>query len=93
MRTSFHHQPEAQHPRSPAIETPAGRLPHLSAKSGHPRVPAAFHFALIFWWVCGDRGITMRSHIIIVAGLAGTNVAPITASLTKGGRLEVGHVE
>jgi len=35
----------------------------------------------------------MRSHIIIVAGLAGTNVAPITASLTKGGRLEVGHVE
>ena len=29
MRTSFHHQPEAQHPNSPAIETPAGRLPHL----------------------------------------------------------------
>jgi hypothetical protein len=33
MRTSFHHQPEAQHPKSPAIETPAGRLPHLSANS------------------------------------------------------------
>jgi hypothetical protein len=31
MRTSFHHQPEAQHPKSPAIETPAGRLPHLIA--------------------------------------------------------------
>jgi hypothetical protein len=31
MRTSFHHQPEAQHPKSPAIETPAGRLPHLWA--------------------------------------------------------------
>jgi hypothetical protein len=30
MRTSFHHQPEAQHPKSPAIEMPAGRLPHLS---------------------------------------------------------------
>jgi hypothetical protein len=29
MRTSFHHQPEAQHPHSPAINTPAGRLPHL----------------------------------------------------------------
>jgi len=29
MRTSFHHQPEAQHPQSPAIYTPAGRLPHL----------------------------------------------------------------
>jgi hypothetical protein len=38
MRTSFHHQPEAQHPKSPAIETPAGRLPHLSPesdRSGH----------------------------------------------------------
>jgi hypothetical protein len=33
MRTSFHHQPEAQHPKSPAIYTPAGRLPHLRAKS------------------------------------------------------------
>jgi hypothetical protein len=32
MRTSFHHQPEAQHPKSPAIETPPGRLPHLSGK-------------------------------------------------------------
>ena len=29
MRTSFYHQPEAQHPKSPAIYTPAGRLPHL----------------------------------------------------------------
>jgi hypothetical protein len=29
MRTSFPHQPEAQHPKSPAIEAPAGRLPHL----------------------------------------------------------------
>lgn len=29
MRTSFHHQPEAQHHNSPAIYTPAGRLPHL----------------------------------------------------------------
>jgi hypothetical protein len=33
MRTSFHHQPEAQHPKSPAIETPAGRLPHLLSES------------------------------------------------------------
>jgi hypothetical protein len=33
MRTSFHHQPEAQHPKSPAIETPAGRLPHLCPDS------------------------------------------------------------
>jgi hypothetical protein len=31
MRTSFHHHPEAQHPKSPAIEMPVGRLPHLMA--------------------------------------------------------------
>ena len=27
--TLFHHQPEAQHHKSPAINKPAGRLPHL----------------------------------------------------------------
>ena len=32
--TSFHHQPEAQHPKSPAIHNIAGRLPHLMAR-GH----------------------------------------------------------
>src|SRR5665811_977858 len=32
MRTSLHHQPEAQHPKSPAIYTPAGRLPHLCSE-------------------------------------------------------------
>src|SRR3974390_1205137 len=29
--TSFHHQPEAQHPKSSAIHNIAGRLPHLLA--------------------------------------------------------------
>jgi hypothetical protein len=29
MRTSFHHQPEAQHPKFLAIHKNAGRLPHL----------------------------------------------------------------
>jgi hypothetical protein len=33
--TSFHHQPEAQHPKSSAIHKLAGRLPHLRAKSRH----------------------------------------------------------
>jgi hypothetical protein len=37
MRTSFHHQPEAQHPKSPAIETPVGRLPHLWSASSTGR--------------------------------------------------------
>jgi hypothetical protein len=27
--TSFHHQPEAQHPKSSAIHKLVGRLPHL----------------------------------------------------------------
>jgi hypothetical protein len=36
MRTSFHHQPEAQHPHSPAINTPAGRLPHLLTVNSKP---------------------------------------------------------
>ena len=30
--TSFHHQPEAQHPISSAIHKNAGRLPHLLAR-------------------------------------------------------------
>jgi hypothetical protein len=30
--TSFHHQPEAQHPKSSAIHKIAGRLPHLSVE-------------------------------------------------------------
>src|SRR5215203_5625685 len=38
MRTSFHHQPEAQHPKSSAINKPAGRLPHLLAQSRHELV-------------------------------------------------------
>jgi hypothetical protein len=29
LRTSFHHQPEAQHPISSAIHKRVGRLPHL----------------------------------------------------------------
>src|SRR5271154_4799222 len=36
-RTSLNHQPEAQHPKSSAIHKLAGRLPHLSGRSGHPR--------------------------------------------------------
>src|SRR5450756_1982275 len=39
MRTSFHHQPEAQHPKSPAIYTPAGRLPHLFVNTRRTLTP------------------------------------------------------
>ena len=41
MRTSFHHQPEAQHQKSPAIETPDCRLPHLCG--ARFRVSRAIH--------------------------------------------------
>jgi hypothetical protein len=57
MRTSFHHQPEAQHPHSPPIYTPAGRLPHLSrdrrtaAKSVSIRSPPKADIRWIGWHV------------------------------------------
>jgi hypothetical protein len=43
-RTSFHHQPEAQHLNSSAIHKNVGRLPHLRAKSGlmHRNKPAFY---------------------------------------------------
>src|SRR6516164_6611205 len=37
LRTSFHHQPKAQHPKYSAIHKNAGRLPHLLTQSGHVR--------------------------------------------------------
>jgi hypothetical protein len=33
--TPFHHQPEAQHPKSFSYPQAAGRLPHLLAQSRH----------------------------------------------------------
>jgi len=42
MRTSFHHQPEAQHPNSSAIHKLVGRLTHLlgvkRTLGGRPRL-------------------------------------------------------
>jgi len=42
MRTSFHHQPEAQHPNSSAVHKLVGRLTHLlgvkRTLSGRPRL-------------------------------------------------------
>jgi len=37
--TSFHHQPEAQHPISSAIHKNAGRLPHLLAITSIRAIP------------------------------------------------------
>ena len=44
MRTSFHHQSEAQHPKSSAIHKYAGRLPHLWVMSTHRVTPASCPF-------------------------------------------------
>jgi hypothetical protein len=33
--TSFHHQPEAQHPKSSAIHKNVGRLPQLLTRTEH----------------------------------------------------------
>jgi hypothetical protein len=35
MRTSFHHQPEAQHPKSSAIHKPPADYPIYWGKTGH----------------------------------------------------------
>ena len=35
MRTSFHHQPEAQHPKFFSYPQAAGRLPHLMTLNSH----------------------------------------------------------
>jgi hypothetical protein len=44
MWTSFHHQPEAQHPKSSAFHKLAGRLPHLSAQTRQRYARAKFFF-------------------------------------------------
>jgi hypothetical protein len=55
MRTSFHHQPEAQHPKTPAIETPAGRLPHLlGIKQTSRRLVAMSAFDPYATWARSD---------------------------------------
>ena len=44
MRTSFHHQPEAQHPKFFSYPQAAGRLPYLWGESGHHRLVIYEHF-------------------------------------------------
>ena len=46
MRTSFHHQSEAQHPKSSAIHKYAGRLPHLRVMSRHRARPRHVRYSL-----------------------------------------------
>src|ERR1035437_2205880 len=61
MRTSFHHQPEAQHPKSPATYTPAGRLPHLWDKTGQT-TPLAQNRAGAWPGPRSDNGLPLPSR-------------------------------
>jgi hypothetical protein len=58
MRTSFHHQPEAQHPKSSAIHKLVGRLPHLSTRSRPNR-------GLLGTSVSGRNGLSQSSKLIV----------------------------
>jgi hypothetical protein len=42
MRTSFHHQPEAQHPKSSAIHKLPADYPIYGVESGHHRLIVRF---------------------------------------------------
>jgi hypothetical protein len=55
-RTSFHHQPEAQHPKSSAIHKIAGRLPHLSG--GEADIDG-------FWRVLDLLRLTRCCHLVM----------------------------
>jgi hypothetical protein len=65
-RTSFAHQPEAQHPKSSAIHKLAGRLPHLSGEErscgGHRRM---------------TEFETELQHCSLLSRIAYRNVAPL----------------
>jgi hypothetical protein len=80
MRTSFHHQPEAQHPKSPAIETPAGRLPHLLSESEQnvavPRLSALCQDRIFIYVTSRIR----RSHDIAVIVILPLDVPEIEVS-------------
>ena len=44
MRTSFHHQPEAQHPKFFSYPQAAGRLPHLFGRCRVQSGQRAHHY-------------------------------------------------
>jgi hypothetical protein len=73
--TPFHHQPEAQHPKSSAIHKNAGRLPHLWANSEHAleKVPCA-----------GEALACALIEAVLASHLAGLGGAERVKSYTNG---------
>jgi NAD(P)-dependent dehydrogenase (short-subunit alcohol dehydrogenase family) len=58
IRTSFHHQPEAQHPKFSAIHKLLGRLPHLFPKADKE----------VFGLHAKARGISWEQFHDLIAG-------------------------
>ena len=83
LRTSFHHQPEAQHPISSAIHKLEGRLTHLLAQSGRsPRRSNSVAFGpkrtfggcRDFPFIKGGQA-NFVSMLILLVGREGTSLA------------------
>jgi hypothetical protein len=75
MRTSFHHQPEAQHPNFPLSTSWQADYPIFRANIGEwPRLP---QLVIRFFLVCTGRGIAFVGYV------EGQNVAIEYLSLTQ----------
>jgi hypothetical protein len=76
MRTSFNHQPEAQHPKHPAIRW-AADYPIFRAQSRHPRRWSPS----IFIWIVGSAPLRTpqapcpSAHRILAGDFVGTQGA------------------
>ena len=62
MLTSFHHQSEAQHPKSSAIHKYAGRLPHLWVISRHNGPFASCPLFPPYWTFVSAGGMSAQCH-------------------------------
>ena len=56
MRTSFHHQPEAQHPKSPAIHKLQADYPIYRGIADIERFSAGNDLQRLMWWTVPAPG-------------------------------------
>src|SRR5664280_2679250 len=84
MRTSFHHQPEAQHPHSPAINTPAGRLPHLMTQASliGRSGSSAFKPSITTFQTIHHCSVDVAHGLVLLFGI-GTKALPLWDSRTR----------
>ena len=68
MRTSFHYQPEAQHPNFPL--STGGRLPHLLARSGRIEASSCMSASLIGRLGSSAFRLSTNSSVDVAHGLA-----------------------